>query len=86
MPCYLVVTIELRDRVTAEKALKELGLVEGRDYTWNGARVVLRNPAIEGRIKQRYGVIQAEATARRKGYRVQRKQREDGKIEVVLTR
>lgn len=87
MPCFAVITVELKDHDTVVKALEELGLVELRDYAWtNGGSVWVRDPATAGLVRQRYGVIRAEAAGRRKGYRVKRQQQADGKIELLLTR
>ncbi|MDP2663653.1 MAG: hypothetical protein Q8R28_23300 [Dehalococcoidia bacterium] len=86
MPCFAVITIQLADHDTVAKALEEMGLVEGRDYDWDGVGVAFYNERHAGLVRQRYGVIRAEAAARRKGYRAQRKQLDNGKIELVLTR
>ena len=86
MPCYLVVTILLQDYMAVKKAADELGLVDGKDYTWNNGAVTMYNPSQQNALKQRYGVVQSESLARRKGYKVQRKVEQDGVILLRLTR
>ena len=86
MPCYLVITILLQDYAAVKKAAEELGLVEGKDYTFNNGVVTLSNPSQQNTLKQRYGVVQSESLARRKGYKTQRKVQEDGAIQLRLTR
>lgn len=88
MPCYLVITILLQDYSTVKKAADELGLVEGKDYTWESGVVQLlgRARGKENLLKQRYGVVQSESLARRKGYKTQRKVEQDGAIQLRLTR
>ena len=86
MPCFLVVTILLKDYSTVKKAASELGLVEGKDFTYDKGKVTLEDPAKEGPLKQRYGVIQAEREARRRGYKAQRNTQKDGSIQLVLLR
>lgn len=86
MPCFLVITILLQDYLTVKKAADELGLVEGKDYTWNKGTVSLYDRSKENMLKQRYGVVQSESLARRKGYKTQRKVQEDGAIQLRLTR
>lgn len=85
MPCFLVVQILLSDHTMVKKAADELGLVEGKDYAWNNGVVTMYNRSKENVLKQRYGVIQSESLARRKGYKVQRKVQEDGAIQLRLT-
>ena len=89
MPCFLVVSIQLLDYLAVKKAADELGLVEGKDYSWNNGRVVLLSSKArsnENALKQRYGVVQSESLARRKGYKAQRKVEQDGSIQLRLTR
>ena len=86
MPCFLVISILLEDYSAVKKATGELGMVEGRDWTFNNGRVTLTNPSQENVLKQRYGVVQSESLARRKGYKTQRRVQEDGAIQLRLTR
>lgn len=86
MPCYLVITIMLKDGLVVKRAAEELGLVEGRDYTFSNGRVSLRDGSKQGALKQRYGVIQAERLARKKGLKSQRRVQEDGTIQLTLQR
>ena len=86
MPCFLVVTILLADHAMVNKAADELGLVEGKDYTWSNGTVTMKNPSQQNILKQRYGVVQSESLARRKGYKIQRKVEQDGAIQLRLTR
>lgn len=86
MPCYLVITILLQDYSMVKKAADELGLVEGKDYTYSNGAVSLYDRSKENVLKQRYGVVQSESLARRKGYKSQRKVQEDGAIQLRLTR
>lgn len=86
MPCYLVVAIEITDYLAAKRAADELGLVEGRDYTLQSGRIVLKDRSKEGALKQRYGLLQSESQARRKGYRTQRKVQEDGAVQLQIWR
>lgn len=86
MPCYLVVSILLEDHSIVKRAAFELGLVEGRDYTWSSGRALLYDRSKEGALKQRYGLLQSESLARRKGFKVQRKLQEDGTVQLKLMR
>ena len=86
MPCYLVVQVQLQDYLSVKKAADELGLVEGKDYAWNKGTVMMYTKGKENVLKQRYGVVQSESLARRKGYKVQRKVEQDGVIQLRLTR
>lgn len=86
MPCYLVVAVEITDYLAAKRAADELGLVEGRDYTLSSGQILLKNPSKAGAMKQRYGLLQAESQARRKGYRSQRKVQEDGAVQLQIWR
>ena len=88
MPCYLVITILLADHNMVNKAAEELGFVEGKDYAWNSGVVTMygRARGRENLLKQRYGVVQSESLARRKGYKTQRKVEQDGAIQLRLTR
>ena len=83
MPCYLVVTIELKDQQAVHKAAQELGL-GASDYTWDRGVVTLRRPALLGALKQRYGLVVAEAQARRRGYTTRRVPLEDGAIKLLV--
>lgn len=86
MPCYLVISIHLKDPVLARKAAAELGLVEDKDYTMWGTQFCLRQGGTEklNQVKQWYGVLETESRARRKGYSVRRQTLESGTIEVTL--
>lgn len=90
MPCFLTVSINLKDPNMARKAAAELGLMEGADYQISGNRFVVRKTAQEsasqtlGKVRQRYGVLEAEARARRKGYSARRQTQDDGTITVTL--
>mgnify|MGYP001612439553 CR=1 FL=1 len=86
MPCYLVVTILLEDHSIVERAASELGLVEGKDYMWDKGTVRLYDPSKQGLLKQRYGLLQSESLARRKGFKIQRKVQEDGTVQLTLMR
>ena len=86
MPCYLVVTLLLEDEEIVHRAAKELGLAGDRDYTYSRGTVTGLTPAQSDKLKQRYGVLKAETMARRKGYRVQRQEQQDGTVQVTVTR
>ena len=86
MPCFLVVTIMLEDHSIVTRAAKELGLIEGKDYTFDNGKVRLYDPSKQGLLKQRYGLLQSESLARRKGFKVQRKTQEDGTVQLTLMR
>jgi hypothetical protein len=86
MPCYLVVTIELKETEIAKMALDELGLVEGKHYRMFGSTIQLNDSSLQGQLKQRYGVLKAEREARRKGYRTQRQTQNNGDVVVTLLR
>ena len=77
MPCFLVITIELQDEEAVHKAAKELGLAP-EDYTWEAGSVQLRRPELQGQLRQHYGLVVAEAQARRRGYSTRRGAQQDG--------
>lgn len=84
MPCFLTVTIHLSDAALAGKAAGELGLVEGFDYFSYGSAIGFMDVAKANQVKQRYGVLEAEARARKKGYSTRRQVQDDGTITVTL--
>lgn len=86
MPCYLELSISLKDSALARKAAAELGLVENKDYTLLGTQfsLMLEGQARLNQVKQRYGVLEAESRARKKGYSTRRQTQEDGTIIVTL--
>jgi len=84
MPCYIVASIALRDINLARKAASEIGLVEGKDYTVSGGRIYPIGTLDEGKLKQRYGVLEAERQARKKGIKTSRKTTQDGTIQLRL--
>ena len=86
MPCYLEISIHLKDSALARKAAAELGLVENKDYTMFGMQFGLMAGGREklNQVKQRYGVLEAESRARKKGYSTRRQTQEDGTIIVTL--
>ncbi len=94
MPCYLSVRIrevtsvqlDLDNIELAKKAMDELSLVEGKDYTIRKDIITLKSLSFQNDIRQRYGLIKAEREARRKGYRTNRKVQEDGAIMLTLSR
>lgn len=83
MPCWLVVTIELQDEHAVHKAAKEMGLAP-EDYTWTSGRVKLFRPELQGQLKQHYGLVVAEAQARRRGYTTRRVAQEDGAVKLLV--
>lgn len=84
MPCYLVITIQLKDLDLAKQACSELGLEEGTHFDLIGTGITLRAPAYSGLVKQRYGVLEAERQARKRGVKTQRKTLQDGTIQLLV--
>lgn len=85
MPCYIVVTIALKEYDLAKRAAEELGLVDERDWNWNNGVATLKNRSLMGPLKQRYGVLEAERQARKRGLTSRRKTEDNGTIELVLS-
>lgn len=83
MPCWLVVTIELQDEEAVHKAAREMGLAP-EDYIWVDGQVRLRRPELQGRLKQHYGLVVAEAQARRRGYTTRRVAQQDGAVKLLV--
>ena len=83
MPCFLVITIELQDEEAVHKAAKELGLAPA-DYTWADGLVKLRRPELQGQLRQHYGLVVAEAQARRRGYTTRRVAQQDGAVKLLV--
>lgn len=84
MPCYLVISIQVKDVEKARQAATAMGLEEGRDYTISGDQLSLENPSKEGQFKQTYGLLEVAGLARRKGFRTQRRTLQDGSIQLEL--
>lgn len=94
MPCYLVVTIQVKDYATLKKALEELGIkyIETKthisaasfSYSIGASTLSCSNQSFANQLQQRMGVVQAESLARRKGVQTQRKQLQDGSIQLTL--
>ena len=84
MPCFLVVTVLLKDMNLAKKALDELGLQEGKDYVWRGGGVQMFNESKNGVLKQRYALLEAERATRKKGKISKRVTQENGDIQLVI--
>lgn len=89
MPCFTVITIEIKDKTMAEKALKSMGKVGTVKKVSNGTYTIqLTNETITTEFRddflQQYGVEIAKEKARLEGYDVSQTTNEYGEIELTL--
>lgn len=86
MPCYVIITVALKQYDLAKRAAEELGLEEGRDFTWSNGTATLSQRSMMGPLKQRYGLLETERQVRKKGLTSKRKTEEDGTVTLSVMR
>lgn len=86
MPCYTLVQVEIKDKVIAEKSLKELNEQADIERTARGTYMVTpkkQSATFKDRFLQRYAMEKTKVEARKEGYKIIEKQ-EQGEQVLIL--